>query len=159
VILRPGTGEDAADIAALEGSIFGVDAWSLPSVLSELSGEDRFTVVAIVDGAMVGYAITMRADDVVDLLRIAVHPSHQRHGVAHALLAATLDRARSDRAHRMLLEVSADNSAAVAFYAREGFVEIDRRRGYYRDRTDALVLRKVLGGAACGGRGWAHGQR
>ncbi len=146
-------------MAALERSTFGVDAWSLPTVLSELGGEDRFTVVAIVDGAMVGYAITMRAGDVVDLLRIAVHPSHQRQGIAHALLAATLDRARSDRADRMLLEVSADNRAAVAFYAREGFVEIDRRRGYYRHRTDALVLRKVLGGAACGGRGWGHGQR
>lgn len=158
MILRPGTGEDAVDIAALERSIFGVDAWSLPTVLSELSAEDRFTVVAIADGAMVGYAITMRADTVVDLLRIAVHPSRQRQGIAHALLAATLDQARLDRADRMLLEVSADNRAAVAFYAREGFVEIDRRRGYYRDRTDALVLRKVLGGAACGGRGWGHGQ-
>ena len=41
---------------------------------------------------------------------------------------------------RILLEVSATNDAALAFYASAGFVEIDRRRRYYRDGTDALVL-------------------
>ncbi len=41
---------------------------------------------------------------------------------------------------RVLLEVRADNGPALAFYARAGFAEIDRRRRYYRDGTDAIVL-------------------
>ena len=48
----------------------------------------------------------------------------------------------------MLLEVAAGNEAALAFYAAEGFTEIDRRRRYYRDGTDAVVLRLDLGGDA-----------
>ena len=40
----------------------------------------------------------------------------------------------------MLLEVSAGNAGARAFYAAEGFVEIDRRRRYYRDGSDAVVM-------------------
>jgi ribosomal protein S18 acetylase RimI-like enzyme len=44
----------------------------------------------------------------------------------------------------MLLEVSAANVGALGFYAAEGFGEIDRRRRYYRDGTDAVVLQRVL---------------
>jgi [ribosomal protein S18]-alanine N-acetyltransferase len=53
----------------------------------------------------------------------------------------------------MLLEVSARNTDALAFYAAADFVEIDRRRRYYRDGSDAVVMRRSLGRAACGGRG------
>jgi ribosomal protein S18 acetylase RimI-like enzyme len=52
----------------------------------------------------------------------------------------------------MLLEVSAGNAAALAFYAAAGFVQIDRRPRYYRDGSDAIVLRATLGSTACGGR-------
>ena len=62
-------------------------------------------------------------------------------------------QARAEGASRVLLEVSAVNSAALAFYADTDFVEIDRRRRYYRDGSDAVVMRRSLGRAACGGRG------
>jgi ribosomal protein S18 acetylase RimI-like enzyme len=40
----------------------------------------------------------------------------------------------------MLLEVSALNDGALAFYAAEGWAQLDRRPGYYRDGSDARVL-------------------
>ena len=152
MILRTATPDDAPGIAALDKVLFDVEAWSLPSVVGEISGEGRFAVVAVSDGELLGYAMTMRADEVVDLHRIGVLPSEQRKGIAHRLLAAALDQARADGGHLMLLEVSSTNKAALAFYAAEGFVEIDRRRRYYRDGSDGLVLRKSLGRNACDGR-------
>lgn len=44
----------------------------------------------------------------------------------------------------MYLEVADRNGAARALYARAGYVPAGRRRGYYRDGDDALVLRKPL---------------
>ena len=44
----------------------------------------------------------------------------------------------------MFLEVAAGNAPALALYAREGFAEVGRRRRYYSDGTDALVLRRDL---------------
>ena len=73
-----------------------------------------------------------------DLERIGVRRDHQRAGLASALLDAALRDARAG--DRVLLEVRADNEPALAFYARAGFAEIDRRRRYYRDGTDAIVL-------------------
>jgi ribosomal-protein-alanine N-acetyltransferase len=145
VIVRCATGADAAGIEALERLLFGVDAWSAPSVVAELSGEDRCCLVAVVDDELVGYTTGRLADDVVDLQRIGVRPTRQRRGVARLLLAELVERARSGGAERMLLEVGAGNAAALAFYAREGFAEVARRRRYYRDGDDALVLARALG--------------
>ena len=142
--IRPATPEDVDTVSELEEQLFGADAWSAASVAEELTGPRRHAVVADAPG-VVGYAVASRNDDVVDLQRIGVAPAHRRHGVATLLL----DEVRSTaEASRMLLEVSAANTGALAFYAREGFVEIDRRPRYYRDGTDAVVLQLALGRAS-----------
>ena len=151
--IRPATAGDVAPVTALEQQVFGADAWSEVSVREELTGAHRCAVVGSDGGSVVGYAVTRASGDVVDLQRIAVDPQHRRTGLASRLLAAVRTAARAGGASRMLLEVSAANAAAMAFYAAEGFTEIDRRPRYYRDGSDALVLRAPLGGAACGGKG------
>ena len=152
VLVRPAVEDDVPAVTALEEQVFGVDAWSQESVREELTGPRRHAVVAADDGEVVGYAVTLRTDDLLDLQRIAVHPDRRRNGIARLLLDDVRQAGRVAGAHRMLLEVGAGNSAALAFYAAEGFVQIDRRPRYYRDGSDALVLRATLGGAACGGR-------
>lgn len=140
-------------VAALEADVFGLDAWSAVQVAEELGGAGRRTWVLEEDGALVGYAVTWRSGDVVDLQRIAVHPWKRHRGLARALLAEAVAAGRADGADRMLLEVGAGNAAALGLYAAAGFVEIDRRPRYYRDGADAVVLRLPLAAARCGGRG------
>lgn len=142
-----------AAVAALEADVFGADAWSPAQVAEELAGPGRRTWVLEEGGAIVGYAVTWRSGDVVDLQRIAVHPAHRKQGLARALLDAAVAAGRADRADRMLLEVAAGNAAALGLYAAAGFVEIDRRRRYYADGADAVVLRLPLAAVACGGKG------
>ena len=152
--LREATVDDVPVVAALDALLFGPDAWNDEQVREEITGEGRRAWVA--GNPVTGYVVTWQAGDVVDLQRIGVHPGRRRQGLAHALLAEAVSAAKTDRAaraDRMLLEVSAANSGALAFYAAEGFVEIDRRRRYYRDGSDAVVMRLPLSGAACGGRG------
>jgi ribosomal-protein-alanine N-acetyltransferase len=133
-VIRPATVEDVPAVAALEASVFGVDAWSEAQVEEELTGPRRRAWVH--DG--LGYVILLVGQDVVDLQRIAVTPAARRQGIARALL----DIALASVPGRMLLEVSAANSTAIAFYASAGFVEVDRRQRYYRDGTDAVVMER-----------------
>ena len=142
MILRPATVEDVPAVLALEQAVFGVDAWSERSVADELTGPRRVALVAC-DPGVVGYVVTASAGDVVDLHRIAVHPQRRRTGLARSLLALASSRTG---AGRMLLEVAAGNSAALAFYAAEGFTEVGRRRGYYRDGSDAVVMQRTVPG-------------
>jgi [ribosomal protein S18]-alanine N-acetyltransferase len=44
----------------------------------------------------------------------------------------------------MLLEVAAGNAPARALYAAAGFAEVGKRRRYYPDGSDALVLAAAL---------------
>jgi ribosomal-protein-alanine N-acetyltransferase len=143
VIVRVATAADVPAVAALEAVVFGPDAWSSESVTEELTGPRRRAWVAE-DDVVHGYAVSALAGDVADLQRVAVDPSSRGRGVASALVAALLDAARTDGAARVLLEVAADNGAALGLYARHGFAEIDRRASYYRDGRDALVLELLL---------------
>jgi [ribosomal protein S18]-alanine N-acetyltransferase len=144
VILRAAE-EDVSALADLEHGLFGVDAWSADSWRQELAAPTRVVLVATNDlGTVVGYAVTLTVGDVADLLRIAVAADHQRRGLASDLLDACLRAATADGVRRLLLEVSAANGAAIEFYRAHQFVTIDRRVGYYRDGSDALVMERQV---------------
>lgn len=134
MIVRPVLTGDVDAIAELEHTLFGADHWS-----------SRVGIVAEEAGAIVGYAAVLLAGDVADLARIAVLPSHRRRGIASAVLAEAHETARVGGLERMLLEVAESNTGARAFYAAHGYAEIARRRGYYPDGGDALVLARALG--------------
>jgi ribosomal-protein-alanine N-acetyltransferase len=140
VRIRPAQPDDATVVAALEQELFGLDAWTAAAVVDELDPARRRALVAERDGEVVGYAVASVAGDVADLHRVAVAVRVRRHGLGTALLAHLREACRAAGATRMLLEVSASNDAALAFYAAEGWVDLDRRPRYYRDGSDALVL-------------------
>lgn len=140
--LRTAEERDVALLAGLERDLFGPDAWSREQLREELLGEGRR--VWVVGVPVYGYVVTSLAGEVADLLRIGVRPDRRRDGQATALLARAVQQAGADGAVRMLLEVAADNPGALALYARAGFVEIARRRRYYRSGADAVVMERPL---------------
>ena len=149
--VRPATAADVPTIADLELDNLGADAWSEGLVREGVVGNlpTISYLVAEVDGAVVGHATASVVADIAELQRIAVDPAHRRTGLASELLDAVVDAARAGGADRLLLEVREDNAGAIAFYAARDFVEVDRRRRYYRDGATAVVLRRGIG-PSCG---------
>jgi ribosomal-protein-alanine N-acetyltransferase len=156
--VRRATTDDVAAIAELERSGLGIDAWSEGLVAEGVAGDlpTVHVLVAEVDGdvgpVVAGHATVSIVDDIAELQRIAVDRAHRRTGLATALLDAVIGAAREGDADRLLLEVREDNASALSFYAARGFVEIDRRRRYYRDGATAVVMRRSLG-RGCGASG------
>lgn len=63
------------------------------------------------------------------LYRLAVEPSHRRHGVASRLVDAAEARARSLGARRLDAQVNHENGDGIAFWSNLGFVaDADDRR-------------------------------
>ena len=149
--VRTARPDDVPVIADLELDNLGVDAWSEGLVREGVTGNlpTISYLVAEVDGAVVGHATASVVADIAELQRIAVDPAHRRTGLASDLLAAVVAVAKLEGADRLLLEVREDNAGAIAFYAARGFVEVDRRRRYYRDGTTAVVMRRGIG-PSCG---------
>jgi ribosomal-protein-alanine N-acetyltransferase len=154
VTIRAATPDDVPAIADLELDNLGDDAWSEGLVREGVTGNlpTISYLVAEVEGQVVGHATASIVADIAELQRIAVDPAHRRTGLASALLDAVLEAARQGGADRLLLEVREDNVDALGFYAARDFIEIDRRRRYYRDGATAVVLRRSLvGGCGAGG--------
>ena len=89
---------------------------------------------------LVGVATAAMAVDDGDLLLVVVEPNARRAGIGQALTVAVCRVLAALGAQRVLLEVRAANQPALALYARVGFEEVARRRSYYRDEQDAVVL-------------------
>ena len=152
--IRPAAAADLDAVVALEVICLGADAWSRGLVEQGIAAALPTVsyLVAEVDDVVVGHAVASATGDDAELQRIAVDPAYRRRGLAGDLLAAVERRAAEDGATRLLLEVREDNTTAAAFYESRGFVEVGRRRGYYRDGAAAVVLGKEVdrGGTALG---------
>lgn len=91
-----------------------------------------------------GFVLARVAADEAEILTLAVDPAARRRGHGGALLTGAMAAAAARGAVAMFLEVSEHNAAARALYAAAGFAEAGRRRRYYPDGSDALVLRTEL---------------
>jgi ribosomal-protein-alanine N-acetyltransferase len=134
-------------VVRLEEVCLGDDAWSRGLVEQGIAAQLPTVgyLVAELEGSVVGHAVASDAGDDAELQRIAVDPAYRRRRLASDLLAAVEARAAADGATRLLLEVREDNATAAAFYEAQGFEEVGRRPGYYRDGATAVVLGKTLG--------------
>ena len=134
---------DIETVLPLEAELFASAAWSAETFWSELAQPaTRCYLVAEERGALLGYAGVLLGGAEADVQTLAVAPAAQRRGIGSVLLAGLLRAAAGSGAGAVLLEVRADNAAAIALYARHGFEQIAVRRRYYQPGdVDALVLR------------------
>ena len=132
----------SAAFAAIHAAAFPPRAaWSEDAIALQLALPGVFGLFDTRGGMLLGRAIA----DQAEILTLAVAPRARRLGIATALLrAATAEVARRG-ATALFLEVAEGNVAALALYRHAGFVQIDRRRHYYADGADALVLRLTVG--------------
>ncbi|WP_139359707.1 ribosomal protein S18-alanine N-acetyltransferase [Arthrobacter sp. SRS-W-1-2016] len=145
VTLRNMTPDDVTAVEVLERRLFPVDAWPMQMFFDELAQIDtRRYVVAEADGKIVAYAGLMCIEPIADVQTIAVVPEFEGRGIGSAILTELIEEARRRGAVEVLLEVRADNPRAQALYVRFGFEQIHVRRRYYRDGTDALIMRLTL---------------
>jgi ribosomal-protein-alanine N-acetyltransferase len=104
------------------------------------------------DGAACGMLLEQCLGPEGEILTLGVAPVSRRCGVARALIGDLILRARAGGVHRLLLEVAADNTAALALYEAIGFSRLGIRRRYYRrpggPAVDAWRLGLVLPGGS-----------
>jgi len=120
------------------------NAAPLAQTVEHLQNADAFFLAVWRDEQMQG-VISVRRDDEpgqINIASLAVHPAHQRCGVARALLSAALQRA--GRA-AVSVSTAADNVPALALYRQFGFEPY--RWGTMGEHALALVkLRRAAAG-------------
>lgn len=154
--VRPATDRDFEALVALDSlsavhhAVIDPEAYQLPDreasvafLRQRLADPRREVLVAIIEGSVVGMVdVTLvdapRAGSIhrpipTADLGISVLQAWRRRGVGRALMAAAEASARRRGADRMILDMSAANLDALAFYRAMGYVDHE------------LLLRRSLG--------------
>jgi ribosomal-protein-alanine N-acetyltransferase len=133
LILQPAREADLSRVAKLHAECFPDDAWnssSLATVLVMPGADGRICYGE--DGTLAGLLLDQCLGPDGEILTLGVAPAWRRRGIARILLQELIVRARDGGAQRLLLEVAADNMAALALYTSLGFAQQGIRRNYYR---------------------------
>jgi ribosomal-protein-alanine N-acetyltransferase len=128
----------AAVMAALHAVAFPDDRWDAV-VFATLLAQPG--MIGLVDERG-GFLVLRVAADEAEILTIGV--GRRREGIGIGLLRAGIAAARDAGAREMFLEVAAGNTAALGLYTKLGFETVGRRKGYYGNGGDAVVLRLAL---------------
>ena len=130
--VRPATDEDRLPLA----QVFAAVAEERDKIATEppVDVEARAagwildgTLVAIVDGQIVGSLHLDVSPHGFGEIGMAVARDRRGQGVGSALLAAAVDEARRRDLHKLTLAVFPHNDAAIALYRKFGFVEEGHR--------------------------------
>jgi len=131
---------DLDEVMAIERTSFR-HPWSSRFFLEELQVACARSVLAEINGKIVGYVLFWLLPEEVDIHNIAVHTDFRRQGIGHVLLQQVAEQARSRNSSRITLEVRVSNLPAQNLYKSLGFVSKGLRKGYYSDDgEDALMM-------------------
>jgi [ribosomal protein S18]-alanine N-acetyltransferase len=134
------TTADVENVIAIERASFRFP-WSTRFFLDELQVDCAHSILAEVDGRIVGYVLFWILAEEVDIHNIAVHPDFRRQGIGRLLLEQVVAAARRQERLRVTLDVRCSNAVAQSLYFSLGFVARGLRKGYYSDNgEDALVM-------------------
>ena len=93
------------------------------------------------------FLLVQSAADQADIIEIGTDPACRREGLARQLMTCYIDLAASKGITDIFLDVAVDNLPAYQLYLQSGFVEIGRRKGYYRRGAtviDAVQMHKPV---------------
>jgi ribosomal-protein-alanine N-acetyltransferase len=148
--IRLATAADIPAIQALEKQAETAAHWSddIYRSLFVRGSVQRIVLVAEHNGSVPAFIVARVVGDEWEIENVAVDAQQRRRGIASALIHDLVERAHSENARWILLEVRQSNASARGFYRTAGFLECGRRGKYYQDpEEDAVCYRLELGPA------------
>jgi ribosomal-protein-alanine N-acetyltransferase len=139
--LRKASAEDLDSLYALECREM-LSPWTKNMVFESIKNDDFFLLSE--KNRLLGFAVFTNTVEEGELLQILVDSNCRRQGIGSYLLKKGLEHMKENHAVCCFLEVRASNIGAIALYNKIGFLEIGRRKNYYRTpdgREDALIMR------------------
>ena len=140
LLIRKMKVEDLEQVVAIDEASFSLP-WPLRSFHFEVSDNPASrSWVAEMDGQVVGMLVAWMIVDEIHIATIATHNDFRRQGIGEKLLIHTLQSAKGEGAITSFLEVRESNRFARQMYNKFGYVEVGRRRHYYKDNNEDAIL-------------------
>lgn len=101
----------------------------------------RFRVILNKD-QVIGYIGCYFYDEEGEILNFVIDKAYQHQGYGQLLFSALMDELKEDQVKKIILEVKENNEAGLNFYLKNEFTPISKRKHYYQDGSDAIVMMK-----------------
>jgi ribosomal-protein-alanine N-acetyltransferase len=139
--------EDISDLASILEESSEAARWSRESFEKLQMSEGFLALVSETAGSVSGFVCGRQMADEGEILNLAVRRENRKKGEGRALLSAALGKLQKGGVRRVYLEVRESNTAAIAFYQKQGFSIMGRRPAYYREpEEEAVLMEKKLTG-------------
>jgi ribosomal-protein-alanine N-acetyltransferase len=143
IAIRSAALNDVPAIFAIERSAPSAAHWTSEQY-TELLGSGIVLVseeaVAEEAGQISGFVCAKPVAGEWEIENVVVAAQLLRRGIADRLLQELIQRAESEPAAAILLEVRESNLPARRLYEKRGFREVGRRRTYYKDPPEDAIL-------------------
>lgn len=118
--------------------------WSYELFLKSVS--NQFSLYAVVENKLLGYAIFTLVAGEGELEDICIDSEHRNKGIGFQLIEHFFQLHSSPQMDYLLLEVNENNLSAKHLYQKSGFKEVGKRKAYYvhndGSASDALIMQK-----------------
>ncbi len=142
--LRESRPDDFDRLHAIDQECFPAGiAYSRRELAKFMKLRGAFTLVAEDDQKIAGFIIAQKHPRRMGhVVTIDVLTPYRRSGLGSLLMNEVESRLRADGCDAMFLETAVDNTAAIRFYERFGYVIVKKLPAYYPDGLDGYLLVK-----------------
>ena len=133
--------EDIPQVVLLEEELLG-DSLGVEMLENEINNTSICFLTAKDNKKVLGYIGAYVIEGEMEILNFVVDKAHQRRGIGTLLFNELLKRYPNTLS--IILEVRENNEQGINFYKKNNFNVISKRKHYYKNGDDALVMMKEI---------------
>lgn len=118
--------------------------WNENILKDEFNSENSKYFVIINNEIVMGFAGLWFNFDEAHVMNIAIKNEFRRNSLGTKLLEFLIYVAKKENKQCITLEVREDNIPAINLYKKMDFIEVGRRKKYYDNRYDAIIMTRVF---------------
>ena len=135
------TKEDIPQVVLLEEEFLG-ETLGTEMLENELNNKNMCFLTAKEDLKVYGYIGAYVVENEIEILNFVVDEKKQRSGIGTLLLNTLISLHPTTLS--IILEVRVGNNKGINFYTKHNFNVISKRKHYYKNGDDALVMMKEI---------------
>lgn len=124
------------ELFTLENQIFDNSAYSRKE-MEEILKNERYEIYLFIEKEIKGYAIIHDSYDIYEIMKIGTKPEERNNEIGSKILKVI----KEEVSKSIFLEVRENNKIAKKFYEKNGFLEYGKRKKYYKDGENAILMK------------------
>lgn len=124
------------ELFTLENQIFDNSAYSRKE-MEEILKNERYEIYLFIEKEIKGYAIIHDSYDIYEIMKIGTKPEERNNEIGSKILKVIKEEVNKS----IFLEVRENNKIAKKFYEKNGFLEYGKRKKYYKDGENAILMK------------------